>query len=97
MLFKVSLEEEIHVTNFKQTQTFSDLQNFLHHAFKKLPKKYFLAYEDEDGDLIHLMCDEDLKSLFSLNSNKVYIRIKSVKTDDLPALEKENIHEKEEK
>lgn len=50
MLFKISLEGETHVTNFKPDQDFEDLDKFVKAAFKRLPQKYYLVYIDEDGD-----------------------------------------------
>ena len=77
MLFKVVLDQEIHVTNFKSHQNYQDLLKFIQTVFKKLPSQYHLEYTDEDGDNIQLLGEEDLSNLLGMDMHKVFLEIKS--------------------
>ena len=46
MLFKISLEKETHVINFKPGMEYSDLLSYIDFTFKKLPSSYRLSYFD---------------------------------------------------
>lgn len=68
MYMKISCEKEIHLLNKKVN--IHDLQAFIKTTFKNLPRDYSITYLDCDGDLISLVSEEDLKSLYETSKDK---------------------------
>lgn len=67
--------------NTKDIITYGNLEAFIKSVFKKLPAKYTLTYKDSDEDMICLLNDVDMKTLFESGMNKIRIEIQECHED----------------
>ena len=76
MFFKVIHDKEVHMYNFKGPVTLLGLKAYIKSAFKTLPQKYHLEYEDIELDLVTIANEDDFQMMFETTNKIVKIFIK---------------------
>lgn len=61
--------------------TFKKLTEFIQSTFKKLPETFTLTYLDNDGDIVCLLNDLDLRILVESGMKKVKLIIQETNKD----------------
>lgn len=76
MFFKVIHNKEVHIFNPKGPATLLGLKSYIKSAFKVVPQKYHLEYEDIENDLVTLASEDDFQMMVETSSKivKIFVR-----------------------
>ena len=76
MFFKVIHNKEVHIYNPKGPATLVGLKAYIKSAFKAVPQKYHLEYEDIENDLVTLASQDDFEMMVETSNKivKIFIR-----------------------
>ncbi len=76
MFFKVIHNKEVHIFNPKGPATLLGLKAYIKSAFKAVPQKYHLEYEDIENDLVTLASEDDFQMMVETSSKivKIFVR-----------------------